>query len=748
MNAPAPLAAREQGKPINRVDGRLKVTGAAKYPAEFSPPKTAHAWPVTSTISKGSIKAIDISAAEHAPGVLSVITHLNALKLAEPPNDKKSEGIRIEQRAPLKDATVHYGGQYVALVVAEKLEQARHAAGLIKITYAREKPAVIPEDAPSTVKKTKENMGEEMQVTKGDVEGALANAEFVRIEHTYSTPTETHNPMECSATIAVWDGPDKLTIYDSTQYVKGAQGIVAHAFGLKVENVHVVCPFVGGAFGCKGPVWPHTLLAIMAAKITGRPVKLELRRQDMFTTTGHRPTTVQKITLAASKDGKLQAVRHLTENPTSPVGEWMESAARAASSVLYDAPAIEFGHTVYTANLPQPSFMRAPGECPGVYALECAVDEMAYALNADPLEFRRRNASTKHPMKGVLFSTKHLDDCYKLGAEKFGWALRKPEPRSMRDEQGLLVGWGVATATYPANKWDAEVWLQLHADGSALVRCAAHDLGTGAYTVLTQISADALGLESDKVKLELGDSALPAGPVAGGSNSTATAGSAITVAARNLHAKLAAMAVADAQSPLFNLKAEELLMSAPGQLGTQDDAAKTDSFSDLLKRAKLDSVEATGEVKEEENEKLSFQSFGAHFCEVKIDPDLPLVRVTRFVSVMDCGRVINPKTGGSQIIGGVVMGIGMALHEETVHDPLTALPVARNLSEYLVPVNADIHAIEVYFAGEPDLAFNPMGARGMGEIGITGAAAAIANAVFHATGKRVRDLPITLDKLM
>jgi len=502
--------------------------------------------------------------------------------------------------------------------------------------------------------------------------------------------------------------------------VKGAQGIVAHAFGLKKENVRVICPFVGGAFGCKGPVWPHTILAAMAAKIIGRPVKLELTRQQMFSGTGHRTPTFQTIALAASRDGKLQAIRHQSDTLTSPVGHWVEACGIGSTNVLYDAPAIEFGHTVYTVNKSQPSFMRAPGECPGTYALESAMDELAYALKMDPLKLRMVNNSPNHPIKGVPWSAKHLRECYELGAEKFGWSRRTHEPRSMKDGN-LLLGWGVATATYPAHAMRAEVHIQLNADGSALVRCAAHDLGTGAYTALTQISADALVLPVEKVKFELGDSDFPFGPVAGGSNTTGTVGSAIVDAAQNLKKKLV-------------------------DLGA--DANKPDSFAEALNRAGLKTLEADGKFEFEENEKLGFQSFGAHFCEVKIDPALPLVHVTRWVSVMNCGRVINPKTGGSQILGGVVMGIGMALEEETHYDPATGLPATRNLADYHVPVHADINSIDVHFVGEPDLAFNPMGARGMGEIGITGAAAAVANAVYHATGKRVRDLPITLDKLM
>ncbi len=715
----APIAAKSMSTALSRVDGRRKVTGAAKYPAEFKPPNVAYAFAVMSPISNGTITAIDSAGGEKSAGVLAVLTHLNAPKLAEPPNDQKHEGIRIEQREPLADNKISYGGQYVAAVVAESLEQARHAASLLKISYAPETPALSIETA-TEESEPKKHLDRNLQEKKGDVAAALDNADLVKIENTYSTPTETHNPMECSATVAHWEAPDRLTIYDSTQYVKGAQAIVAHAFGLKRENVRVICPFVGGAFGCKGPVWPHTILAAMAAKVVRRPVKLELTRHNMFSGTGHRTPTLQTIALAANKDGKLQAIRHRSEMLTSPVGDWVEACGIGSTNVLYDAPAIEFSHIVHTVNVSQPSFMRAPGECPGTYALECAMDELAYALKMDPLNLRLINNSPNHPIKLIPWSTKHLRECYELGAREFGWSQRTHEPRSMKDGH-LLVGWGMATATYPAHAGRAEVKIQLKADGAAIARCAAHDLGTGQWTSLTQISADAIGIPIEKVKFELGDSDLPFGPVAGGSQTTATVGSGIALAAADLKQKLA-------------------------DLGA--DANKPETFAEALRDKGMDSIEGHGVFKFEENNKLGFQSFGAQFCEVKIDPDLPLVRVTRWVSVMNCGRVVNLKTGRSQILGGIVMGIGMALEEETVYDPATGLPATRNLADYHVPVHADIHPIVVHFVGEPDYAFNPMGARGMGEIGITGAAAAVANAVYHATGKRVRDLPITMDKLI
>ncbi|HEV2691595.1 MAG TPA: xanthine dehydrogenase family protein molybdopterin-binding subunit [Verrucomicrobiae bacterium] len=745
---PKALSPRELGKPMNRVDGRLKVTGAARYAAEFNPAGVLQAVAVKSSISHGRIVAIDIAAAEDAPGVKLVITHLNALKLKKP-KASQGGGIQNEQRMPLSDDQISYGGQYVALVVADSLEQAQHAASLITINYDQSPPTLKPVETLAPAKKPKKNNGEDVQLKKGDVDAALADKNLVVMERTYETPTETHNPMEPSATVAEWTADGHLLVQDATQFVKGLQNILAQAFDLKPEQVRVVSPFVGGAFGCKGAVWPHPFLAAMAAKMAGAPVKFSLTRQDMFSGAGHRTPTIQTIALAATREGKLQAIRHQVDTLTSPLGDFTESCGARSSGVLYDCPAITVDETVYTVNIATPTFMRAPGECPGTYALECAMDELAVELKMDPLALRLANYSEVHPINQKPWSTKHLRDAYRVGAEQFGWSRRTAAPGSMRKD-GRLVGWGLATATYPGYMMAAEATAMLRADGTAIVRCAAHDIGTGAYTVLTQISAEALGVPVEKVTFELGDSNLPYGPVAGGSNTTATVGSAIYSAAADLHKSLTKLAVTDRQSPLYGADADKIITAGAGRFTLQEDSAKSDGFTDILQRAGKNSIEGKGGFSQSKLAKpaYAFQSFGAHFCEVQIDPDLPQVRVTRMVSVMDCGRVMNAKTARSQILGGVVMGIGMALLEETVYDPVTGLPATRNLADYHVPVNADIRDIDVHFVGEPDLAFNPMGARGMGEIGITGTAAAVANAVYHATGKRVRQLPITIDKLL
>lgn len=739
------------GPARNRVDGPLKVTGRAKYAVEFEIPKIAHAWPVVSNIAKGTITSIDTRAADSAPGVLKVLTHKNAPQPKEAKGKKqeatRAHGIRIEERNPLSDDQVHYAGQFVALVVAETLEQAQHAASLVRVSYAPEQPLLNIEDA-EKAKKPEENQGEDVQPKKGDVGPALKNGNFIKIEETYSTPTEMHNPIELHGIIAAWDGDDKLTVWDSTQFVKGVQSILARTYNLDLPNVRVIDPFVGGAFGSKGPVWPHELLASMAAKVVRRPVKFYVPRKEMFTCTGHRTPTEQTIALAATRDGKLQAMRHVSHTLTSPVGQWVESCGARSTAVMYESPNIKIEEIVHPVNVATPNFMRAPGECPGTTALEMAMDELAVQLKMDPVQLRLTNYAANHPIKEKPFSAKSLKECYSLGAEKFGWSKRNPQPASMRDGS-LLVGWGMATCTYPAHKMAAAAKAILRADGSATVQCAAHDLGTGAYTALTQISSEQLGIPFEKVTFELGKSDYPFGPVAGGSNTTGTVGIAIHDVAQLLHQSLGQLAINDRQSPLHGAKIEDVIMTEPGRIGLKSDRAKSDSFTAILKRAGKDSLAVESKLHEaEENEEQIFQSWGAHFVEVKIDPLLPRVQVTRVVTVINCGRVVTYKPARSQIIGGVVMGIGMALTEATEYDAKTGLPATANLAEYHVPTNADIPHIEVHFVGEPDFAFNPIGCRGIGEIGVTGIAAAVANAVYHATGKRIRELPITPDKLL
>ncbi|MGI8890534.1 MAG: xanthine dehydrogenase family protein molybdopterin-binding subunit [Chthoniobacterales bacterium] len=739
------------GPARNRVDGPAKVTGKAKYAVEFEVPNCAYAWPVVSNLAKATVTAIDTKAAEAAPGVLKVLTHQNTSQPKEAEGGggaARAQGIRIEERNPLADDKVHYAGQYVALVVAKTLEQAQYAASLVRVSYAVDTPLLSMAAAQEKSEKPSKNQDENVQPKKGDVEPALSNQSLIRVKETYSTPTEMHNPIEMSGIIAAWDGDRKLTVWNSTQFVKGVQSILARTFGLDLENVRVICPFVGGAFGCKGALWPHELLAVMAAKASGTPVKFHVPRKEMFTATGHRTPTIQTMSLAALSNGKLQAIQHVSHTVTSPVADWTESCGARSSALMYDSPAIRIEEIVYPVNVASPTFMRAPGECPGVFALECALDELSYLLQMDPVQVRLTNYAANHPIKDVPYSSKHLKEAYQIGADKFGWSKRNPQAGQTRDGH-LLVGWGMATATYPAHKMQAAAKATLFADGRAIVQCATHDLGTGAYTAFTQISSEQLGVPFEKVTFELGKSDYPFGPVAGGSNSTGTVGTAIHAVAGLLHQALAELAVKDAKSALYNAKTDEIAMVAPGRLGLKKDQGKSDSYTDILKRAGQPSMAVESKMPDEEKDKEHvFQSWGAHFCEVKVDPLISEVRVTRVVTAIDCGRVVTYKPARSQIIGGVVMGIGMALHEATEYDPKTGMPVIANLAEYHVPTNADIPMIDVHFVGEPDFAFNPIGARGIGEIGVTGIAAAVANAVYHATGKRVRSLPITPDKLI
>ncbi|MEO8430237.1 MAG: xanthine dehydrogenase family protein molybdopterin-binding subunit [Acidobacteriota bacterium] len=734
------------GKPLDRVDGRLKITGGAKYAAEFRPRGLVHAVAVQSTIARGAIASIDTAAASKAPGVLAVLTHANAPQLKSLKEGDPSGGHAGEDLPPLSTDEIHFAGQTIALVIAEKLEQARRGAALVKIAYREEKPVLEIAEAEGSATKPARHMGRDVQHQRGDAAAGFA-AGPVKIEATYTTPVETHNPMELSATIAEWQG-DRLMVWDATQAVIGTRGNLAKAFGVPKSNVRVLCPYVGGGFGCKGSQWTHTFAAAMAARFVKRPVRLVVTRAQMFTSAGHRPPTVQKLALAAARDGKLTAIRHESTTPTSPVTDYIEPCGKTTSAMLYACENADIPHRLVRVNVAAPTFMRAPGECPGTFAIESAMDELAVALEMDPVELRLKNHADANPSDGRPFSSKWLKDCYAVGAERFGWKNRTPQPGSMKDGN-LLVGWGMATAVYPGNRWPASAIVKLTPDGRARVRAATQDLGTGAYTIFTQVSADSLGLPVERITFELGDSDFPEAPVSGGSNSSASVSEAIIQAAAAVKAKLAGIAAADPGSPLAGLKPEELAL-ADGRLVSAATPSRGVPIQDLVRKSGESGVEASASVKleDEKTKKYSIHSFGAHFCEVKIDAFLPRVQVTRWVSAMDIGRVLNPKTSRSQVLGGVTMGVGMALMEHTAYDPRTGRPVTDNLADYAVPVNADIGSIEVHFMDKPDPVINSLGCRGVGEIGITGAAAAVANAVYHATGKRIRDLPITPDKLL
>jgi xanthine dehydrogenase YagR molybdenum-binding subunit len=729
------------GLPVDRVDGRAKVTGAARYAADAAIDAPLHAVIAQSTIASGRIVAIDESGTRAVPGVVEVVTYRNAPRVPALPFEFT---VPVqEELAPLQTDAIKYDGQHIAAVVGTTFEAAREGAALLRIEYERYEAEVVVDGA-RQVDEPAEWFGDDAQPRRGEPESAYAASE-IKVDAAYETPLENHNPLEPSVTVAEWrDG--ELIVHDSTQWVRGTRAALAKHFALDEERVRVIAPFLGGGFGCKGFFWPHTVIAAMAAKLTNRPVKLVLTREQMFTSCGRRSSTRQRLRVGASRDGRLQAVLHDVLSESSRVGTFVE-AAGGVTTMLFAVPNIAVTHRVARLDVPTPTAMRAPGEAPGSYALGSALDELAYACGLDPLDVLRRNHATVDLSNGLPFSSKHLLECYERGAEAFGWSERARVPRSMR-EGDELVGWGVATATYPAMRAPAQARVTIGADGSIGVATATHDLGTGMYTILAQITADMFGVEPQAIGVRIGDSSFPVAPVAGGSMSSASVGPAVQDAARRAYREALAIATASGASPLHGLREDEV-EARDGALRAKDDPSRAMSYAEIVRLGGSGAIETLGtSAPSEEGEKLSFHSFGAQFVEVRYDEELAHIRVSRALGVFDCGRVLNAKTARSQMIGGIVWGIGMALLEETVRDNRAGAIVTNNLADYHVPVNADIPNVDVLFVEEPDLAFNPLGARGMGEIGITGVAAAIANAVYHATGVRVRDLPIVPEKLL
>jgi xanthine dehydrogenase YagR molybdenum-binding subunit len=712
------------GQPLTRVDGKLKVTGAAKFSAEFARPKLAYAALIQSTIANGSVSRIDFAAAKAAPGVIGILTRENAPRFKPYPDEMTKKGAPGEGRVPLEDDQVHWVGQHLGIVVAETFEQAMHAAALVRVEY-QNAPAIltIPDERAqqNSVQPEKFIGRENLQVKRGDVDAALATA-AARIDVTYTTPIENHNPIEPYSTTAEWEAEDRLLIHEATRGIKQLQKIVANAFRVELDKVRIVSPFVGGAFGSKGFQWSHTLLAAGAAKLVQRPVKLMFTRSQMFDSAGQRARTEQKFSLGASRDGKLVALRHATTTHCSPVSEYTEPCGNM-SRMLYSCPNIDVSHRVTKLNLTTPCPMRAPGEAPGVFALECAIDELADKLNLDPIEFRLRNYAEKDENENKPWSSKKLRECYERGAAKFGWSKRKPKPGSMRAENGDQTGYGMATAIYPANQRPAGATATLTRDGTVVIRSATHETGTGTYTAMTQFAADSLGIPVEKVRFELGDSQFPEAPTNGGSWLTASVSPAVIGVCEELKKK-----VTDAAGAWPN---------------------DSNRLAALFSRAGQEEISAEfkAEPNKEEREKFSFQSFGAIFVEVRVD-SLGQVRVERATGVYDVGRMVNPRLARSQIMGGMLFGFGMALMEATLPDENMGRVLNSNLAEYHVPVCADVPVFDIDFINEPDPHMPGIGVRGIGEIGIVGAPAAVANAIFHATGKRVRDLPITVDKLI
>ncbi len=702
------------GQGLDRVDGRLKVTGGAQYAAEFRVPDLVHAVLVQSTIGAGAITGFSLAAAQSMPGVLTIITPENALKLHAESNLPQAI------RAPLlQDMDVHYNGQHVAVVVAEALEQADAAAARVRVQYRRDEPitsmdAVLDQ---AYLPKSFRNGERPADSRRGDPDGAFTAAQ-VKLDAVYVTPIEHHNPMEPHATIARWDG-NQLTVWTATQGISGTQQSLAALFGIDPKDVRVICPYVGGGFGCKGNTWPPATLAAMAAKLVGRPVKLAVTRAQMFTSNGYRPRTVQSLRFAADQQGHLVSMRHdgISQMSQPVLGEFAEPVG-LATEMLYACPNVAVTHRLVATNAPLPTYMRAPGEASGNFALESAIDELAVALKQNPLDFRMRNYAEQDPHENKPFASKALRECYRQGAEAFGWSRRPSEPRAMRDGN-VLIGWGMATSTYPTHRMAANAYVRVNADGTALVQVGTQDLGTGTYTVMSQIAADELGLPVQRIHLELGDSRFPHAPVSGGSMTVASVGPAIKTACQAVRAKLS------------------------------NDGDTNVALPELLARRNMPSVEASSEAKSgEEQKRYSMHAFGAQFAEVRVDADLGEIRVSRYVGAFDGGRIINTKTARSQLIGGIVFGIGMALLEETHVDGETGRVVNANVSEYLMPVNADIPDIQAILVPNDELVSNSLGAKGIGELPMVGVAAAVANAVYHATGVRVRKLPIRIEDLL
>lgn len=737
--------ARYIGKEMSRVDGVAKVTGKAKYAAEFKVPNLAYGFLVTSTIAKGTITSIDTTEASRARGVIHILTHENYPKPA--PSAAPELKPEINSNVPdksfraLHSNQIYFNMQPIALVLAETFEQARFAARLVKATYNAEQPTTNLESAldkgitlnPERALKPRGNPTEAMQAAP------------VKIEAEYTIPIEHHNPMEPHAAIAFWEG-EKLTIFDKTQGVNVVQEHLATSFNMPKENVQVISPFVGGAFGSSLRPNYYPALTAMAARVIKRPVKVVYTRTQMFTGHGYRPHTWQKVALAAERSGKLTVMIHDSKNNSSTYQEWVENTTTMPRP-LYACPNAHTSQQYVRTDLPTPTSMRAPGAVSGMFALECAMDELSYALKIDPLELRLINFTDVDPDSGKPYSSKALRECYRLGAEKFGWKDRKPEPRSMRDGR-LLVGWGMATGVWGAFQRPASAKITLKSDGTAHVASATADIGPGTYTVMTLIAAEYLGLHAEKVKFELGDTKFPPAPVQGGSFTTASVGSAIYESAQNLRRKLLDLANKEVTSPFKTAKLDDLELM-DGRLQFKNDASRAVNIFDLMRRNNLSELVDVHEAKPSpEREKYATGAHGAQFVEVKVDPDLGIVRVTRAIEVTACGKIMNPKTSHSQEIGGVVWGIGMALQEATEIDHRYGRIMNPNLQHYHVPVNADIHEIETIFVEEDDKIVNPLGVKGMGELGMVGIPAAIANAVYHATGKRIRDLPITPDKLI
>lgn len=733
-------------QPDDRVDGRDKVTGKARYAAEHTIPGMTYGVLVGSTIAKGTIKLLDTKAAAGAPGVLGVFSYLNTVKVPGfAPADKTSnpqaqnwEGLKV-----FYDNKIYSNGQPIALVVADTFERAAYAASLIKVQYERQQhetdfiknlsKAVAPKggwNAPTYV--------------RGQAD-AWKNAP-VQVESEYIVPIETHNPMELHAIIAHWETPERVAVFTKTQGPKDTQGAIMQAFGLSETQVTVIAEYVGGGFGSALRTWPHELAALIAAKKLMRPVKLMLSRDQMFTMVGYRPYAWQRVALGADKNGQLTALTHEAVGLTSSYETFTEGIVNA-SKFLYACPNVNTSYKVLPLDVSTPIWMRGPGEATGCFALESALDELAEKLNIDPLELRIRNYAATDPERNLPWSSKFLKECYQLGAEKIGWSARNNKPGALTEE-GMLVGYGMGTGVFSAMRWQAAARGILKADGTLVLQSAVSDMGPGTATAMVEIAAETLQIPREKIRFELGNSSLPPGPTQGGSATTSTLGSAVFEICTDIKNKLKELAVKDLHTYLVHTKPEDLVFES-GQVFAKADRSKRVNYSEIMNRNGLPEIEVLktsaggGELR-----KYSSYSFSVHFVKVHVHPLTGVVRIKQIVTTGDAGKIVSEKTARSQMIGGAVGGIGMALTEEAVIDHRYGRYINNNFGDYHVPVNADVPAIEALFVNKPDPVLNPMGAKGMGEIALIGFAAAVANAVYNATGKRIRQLPITPDKLV
>jgi xanthine dehydrogenase YagR molybdenum-binding subunit len=722
---------------VPRIDGPKKVAGVAKYTSDHSFPGLAFAVPVGAKIAAGRVTEIDSKDAERTKGVLAVYTRSNIGPIYRPTASEDFAYKVDEARPPFEDDVIRYYGQYVAIVVAETLEIAQSAARGIKVSYSVDKPRIEGELKQEESKKTESE--------RGDVAKAFAKA-AVKIEHTYETPIEVHNPIEMHATVAVWDeNQDKVTLYETSQAIGTQRNVLAMMLGVPRENVRVVSEFLGSGFGGKLWAWPHSALAAASARKLKRPVKLVLDRSMMFTNVGYRPRTSQTIQIGATREGKIESLSHVYTSQGDMLSEYKENCGEV-SALLYGSPNCFVSSGLSRRHKGVPTAMRGPGAVPGLFALESAMDELAIALKMDPVELRKINDTKIDGSSGKPFSSRHFKECLELGAKKFGWAKRSSAIGSMKDGDEIL-GWGVAACSWPAHRWDAKVSIEMRADGRVRVASGTHDIGTGMYTVLGQVVSTELGLPIDRIDVALGDTSLPPGPIAGGSMATASVIPAVIEAVKAIKKNFSNVAIKTKSSAFFGAKPNEVTYQAGFIQGPKGKV----EFAKFLQSLNMAALGGVGEVKgsmSETDPKFATHSFGAHFIEIGWHPELARLRVRRVVSVIDGGRIINFQPARNQIEGAIIMGIGMGLFEESEYDPRYGHPANGNLADYIVPVHADCPDIDVTFLDYPDKAVNEWGARGVGEIGLAGVASAITAAVYHATGVRVRELPVTLEKLL